>query len=122
MKIHEREIPDEFEGLYAETLCLRRRGYFHSDSAICGTPGEMVRECQSEIVPPHLTGGKARETPVGGGVGVGGKRRRIFQTRSEVKVFNLFVSSVKRECLCVFNRKGIFLEFAYDKDEKCPAL
>ena len=83
MKIHEREIPDEFEGLYAETLCLQRRGCFHSDRAICGTPGEMVRECQSEIVPP-LTGGKARETPVGGGVGVGGKRRRIFQTRSGV--------------------------------------
>lgn len=71
MKIHEREISDEFEGLYAETLCLRRRGCFHSDRAICGTPVEMVRECQSEIVPPPppLTGGKARETPVGGGVG-----------------------------------------------------
>ena len=54
MKIHEREISDEFEGLYAETLCLRRRGCFHSDRAICGTPGEMVRECQSEIVPPPL--------------------------------------------------------------------
>ena len=85
MKIHEREIPDEFEGLYAETLCLRRRGCFHSDRAIRGTPGEMVRECQSEIVPPTpLTGGKERETPVGGGVGGRGKRRRIFQTRSGV--------------------------------------
>ena len=70
MKIHEREISDEFEGLDAETLCLRRRGCFHFDRAICGTPGKMVRECQSEIVPPPpLTGGKARETPVGGGVG-----------------------------------------------------
>ena len=69
MKIHEREISDEFEGLDAETLCLRRRGCFHFDRAICGTPGEMVRECQSEIVPPTLNRRKARETPVGGGVG-----------------------------------------------------
>ena len=70
------------------------------------------------------TGGKARETPVGGGVGGGGGRGAGYFTLGQVKVkvFNLFVSSVKRECLCVFNGKGIFLEFAYDKEEKYPAL
>ena len=77
MKIHEREISDEFEGLDAETLCLRRRGCFHSYRAICGTPGEMVRECQSEIVPP-LTGGKARERrPLGWGGGRGEEAQDI---------------------------------------------
>lgn len=48
---------------------------------------ENVSLKSSHPIPPppqSLTGGKARETPVVGGVGGGVKRRRIFQTRSGV--------------------------------------